>query len=182
MDTMWRKALLVGRWLLPYIRNAAPVTLALGLIALLVATWWLGPKWEINGGFPLASWQIRALITLGVVLLVAMIWSTVLARRLGKVNADKAEEQKEQEDPILPMERRQQRLLDRQFAALKNNLPGRRGVYRLPWYLVMGLENAGKTSLIQRSGQTYTPVSYTHLRAHETDSYLVCRLLLEKKK
>src|SRR5664279_5707991 len=26
-----------------------------------------------------------------------------------------------------------------------------------------------------------SPVSYTHLRAHETDSYLVCRLLLEKK-
>src|SRR5665647_3891323 len=25
-----------------------------------------------------------------------------------------------------------------------------------------------------------TSVSYTHLRAHETDSYLVCRLLLEK--
>ena len=25
-------------------------------------------------------------------------------------------------------------------------------------------------------------VSYTHLRAHETDSYLVCRLLLENKK
>src|SRR5680860_1846249 len=29
---------------------------------------------------------------------------------------------------------------------------------------------------------TITPVSYTHLRAHETDSYLVCRLLLEQKK
>ena len=26
------------------------------------------------------------------------------------------------------------------------------------------------------------PVSYTHLRAHETGAYLVCRLLLEKKK
>src|SRR5665647_3670791 len=26
-----------------------------------------------------------------------------------------------------------------------------------------------------------TPVSYTHLRAHETDSYLVCRLLLDKQ-
>src|SRR5664279_2528358 len=25
-----------------------------------------------------------------------------------------------------------------------------------------------------------TSVSYTHLRAHETDSYIVCRLLLEK--
>src|SRR5665647_3731683 len=30
--------------------------------------------------------------------------------------------------------------------------------------------------------QSFTTVSYTHLRAHETDSYLVCRLLLEKKK
>ena len=29
---------------------------------------------------------------------------------------------------------------------------------------------------------TPTPVSSTHLRAHETDSYLGCRLLLEKKK
>ena len=28
-------------------------------------------------------------------------------------------------------------------------------------------------------GEITVPVSYTHLRAHETDSYLVCRLLLE---
>ena len=158
---MWRKALLIVRWLLPYIRNAAPVALALGLIALLVATWWLGPHWELHGEFPLAAWQMRALVTLGAVLLVAMIWGTVLARRLGKVNAAKAEEQQEQEDPILPMERRQQRLLDRQLGALKNNLPGRRGVYRLPWYLLMGLEGAGKSSLIQRSGQTYTLTNVT---------------------
>eukprot|EP00658_Telonema_sp_P-2_P078380 TRINITY_DN7322_c0_g1_i4.p1 TRINITY_DN7322_c0_g1~~TRINITY_DN7322_c0_g1_i4.p1 ORF type:complete len:393 (+),score=85.33 TRINITY_DN7322_c0_g1_i4:167-1345(+) len=30
--------------------------------------------------------------------------------------------------------------------------------------------------------QPFTPVSYTHLRAHETPEHLVCRLLLEKKK
>eukprot|EP00658_Telonema_sp_P-2_P051007 TRINITY_DN3902_c0_g2_i2.p1 TRINITY_DN3902_c0_g2~~TRINITY_DN3902_c0_g2_i2.p1 ORF type:complete len:134 (+),score=4.92 TRINITY_DN3902_c0_g2_i2:102-503(+) len=29
---------------------------------------------------------------------------------------------------------------------------------------------------------TPVPVSYTHLRAHETPEHLVCRLLLEKKK
>ena len=35
----------------------------------------------------------------------------------------------------------------------------------------------------QASGAScFITVSYTHLRAHETDSYLVCRLLLEKKK
>src|SRR5665213_1267742 len=35
-----------------------------------------------------------------------------------------------------------------------------------------------------QSGTTYMvpPVSYTHLRAHETGRNLVCRLLLEKKK
>src|SRR5678815_2100252 len=32
-----------------------------------------------------------------------------------------------------------------------------------------------------QSGQIM-PVSYTHLRAHETPEHLVCRLLLEKKK
>jgi len=161
MDTMWRKALLIGRWLLPYLKNAAPVTLVLGIIALLVATWWLGPRWELNGAFPLAAWQMRALVTLGVVLVVAMVWGMMLARRLRKVNVRQAEAQKEQEDPILPMERKQQRLLDRQLAALKSNLPGRKGIYRLPWYLVMGLEDAGKTSLIQRSGQTYTLTNVT---------------------
>ncbi|WP_349342235.1 type VI secretion system membrane subunit TssM [Marinobacter sp. MMG032] len=161
MDTMWRKALLIGRWLLPYLKNAAPVTLTLGVIALLAATWWLGPRWQVNGEFPLAAWQMRALVTLGVVLVVAMVWGMVLARRLRKVNVKQSEAQKEQEDPILPMERKQQRLLDRQLAALKSNLPGRKGIYRLPWYLVMGLEDAGKTSLIQRSGQTYTLTNVT---------------------
>src|SRR5674536_389466 len=33
-----------------------------------------------------------------------------------------------------------------------------------------------------RSRGRPTPVSYTHLRAHETPEHLVCRLLLEKKK
>ena len=33
-----------------------------------------------------------------------------------------------------------------------------------------------------RTIQISGPVSYTHLRAHETPEHLVCRLLLEKKK
>ena len=34
----------------------------------------------------------------------------------------------------------------------------------------------------QYNSTTANPVSYTHLRAHETPEHLVCRLLLEKKK
>ena len=33
-----------------------------------------------------------------------------------------------------------------------------------------------------RAVDSVSPVSYTHLRAHETGRNLVCRLLLEKKK
>ena len=36
--------------------------------------------------------------------------------------------------------------------------------------------------LTERTEVGITPVSYTHLRAHETVLDLVCRLLLEKKK
>ena len=39
-----------------------------------------------------------------------------------------------------------------------------------------------RCSRLRCRGHLRFPVSYTHLRAHETDSYLVCRLLLEKKK
>ena len=41
----------------------------------------------------------------------------------------------------------------------------------------------GIQPLLSRAfGQGQDPVSYTHLRAHETGRNLVCRLLLEKKK
>src|SRR5678815_6140797 len=41
--------------------------------------------------------------------------------------------------------------------------------------MVQGYHRTGKSTHIE-------PVSYTHLRAHETPEHLVCRLLLEKKK
>eukprot|EP00658_Telonema_sp_P-2_P064712 TRINITY_DN5390_c0_g1_i1.p1 TRINITY_DN5390_c0_g1~~TRINITY_DN5390_c0_g1_i1.p1 ORF type:complete len:164 (+),score=52.02 TRINITY_DN5390_c0_g1_i1:193-684(+) len=40
----------------------------------------------------------------------------------------------------------------------------------------------GEESRVCLAPIDYDPVSYTHLRAHETPEHLVCRLLLEKKK
>ena len=47
-----------------------------------------------------------------------------------------------------------------------------------------GLEFSNRMSALGLRFQLViaTPVSYTHLRAHETEADLVCRLLLEKKK
>ena len=38
----------------------------------------------------------------------------------------------------------------------------------------------GNSTVKKTIAQAPKTVSYTHLRAHETDQYLVCRLLLEK--
>src|SRR5660397_175969 len=43
----------------------------------------------------------------------------------------------------------------------------------------VGPSGCGKTTALRMIAG---PVSYTHLRAHETKANLVCRLLLEKKK
>ena len=52
-----------------------------------------------------------------------------------------------------------------------------------PWFSFN--HNAGLIKNLQAwkiTNTIYKPVSYTHLRAHETPEHLVCRLLLEKKK
>src|SRR5665647_3865611 len=48
--------------------------------------------------------------------------------------------------------------------------------------LALGVEDGHAVEILLAHAPANPPVSYTHLRAHETDSYLVCRLLLEKKK
>ena len=53
------------------------------------------------------------------------------------------------------------------------------------WFTENGRDNMGndipqcELNVLNNEGE---PVSYTHLRAHETVLDLVCRLLLEKKK
>ena len=55
-------------------------------------------------------------------------------------------------------------------------------------FMQTSVDRTGSQAYTVSHGRQTTPtkdsrtVSYTHLRAHETDSYLVCRLLLEKKK
>src|SRR5674536_337811 len=52
--------------------------------------------------------------------------------------------------------------------------------------LALALDDAQERLLQEACGPRWAPVrgpvSYTHLRAHETPEHLVCRLLLEKKK
>src|SRR5450756_3213596 len=62
------------------------------------------------------------------------------------------------------------------------SLPGLRVSARVPGVRIRGSSfGAGHRWRSSSSGRWSRPVSYTHLRAHETRHDLVCRLLLEKK-
>ena len=52
---------------------------------------------------------------------------------------------------------------------------------RLFGKVIIGIASSSQKSPLFTIGERI-PVSYTHLRAHETPEHLVCRLLLEKKK
>src|SRR5678816_4774066 len=52
----------------------------------------------------------------------------------------------------------------------------------VPWTMSRLTHWSGYGAGIESPGYYQHPVSYTHLRAHETPEHLVCRLLLEKKK
>ena len=59
-------------------------------------------------------------------------------------------------DRALPFVRAQEKALSQGLARYLDNAGGRRALYRLPWYLVLGDEHAGKSSFIDRSGQSFS--------------------------
>ena len=75
------------------------------------------------------------------------------------------------------------------YERLKSKLPAeiKELIYTLMEISRLSYENALKRSpksILRLYNMTFlhsVPVSYTHLRAHETEADLVCRLLLEKK-
>src|SRR5674536_375850 len=60
--------------------------------------------------------------------------------------------------------------------------PRCRGSWRSHWVLPIAGARPGRPRTRCRPSELRWPVSYTHLRAHETPEHLVCRLLLDKKK
>ena len=125
------------------------------------AIWWLGPMWEFGDDRPLGPWLNRLLVSLALVVIVSVIWGIRLARRLREMREAQAHGEQRELDPIRIDVEQQETALNATLAELSDSLGGGSGArYKLPWYLVMGVENAGKTSLINRSGQNF---SLTHV-------------------
>lgn len=144
-----------------HVKNSLPVMFFLGFIFILVATWWLGPKWEVGGEYPLAGVMPRTLITV-IVLLIATIGFVVFYRRsLKKSEEQRRKDKAEEVDPGQIYIDAQERGFTRLLALLKENISSKFYLYKLPWYLVIGAEDSGKTSLINRSGQNFSLTTVT---------------------
>lgn len=120
-----------------------------------VTIWWAGPWLDIYGQQPLATVISRVILSIIFSLCCFTVWGVMQWRSLQRINKDKAREDRLLEDPIKRLEERQQVELNQIMGELKQNLNKRNYLYCLPWYLVLGLENAGKTSLINRSSQNF---------------------------
>ncbi|OXX51825.1 type VI secretion protein IcmF [Vibrio sp. V12_P9A6T4] len=152
---MWKFIVGIARKLTPGIAAAMPILLFSTFILLNVAIWWAGPWLEIAGNKPLESITARAvassLFTLGAL----AVWGVWQWRKLQGFKAEQKREDQLRQDPIKAYEERQEVELNQVMISMKENLNKRNYLYALPWYLVLGLENAGKTSLINRSGQNF---------------------------
>lgn len=161
MSRIWTYLKRFGLPLVRQFRSAMPVLLLLGVAFLLVGIWWLGPEWSWKERKPLADLSTRVMLTVVVVLIPTLIWALVLRMRNKVFEDERRQAQRIQEDPSLRFVQAQERALDRSLATLRENLGGRNALYQLPWYLVLGQENAGKTSFVNRSNQNFALTGVT---------------------
>ncbi len=150
-----------------HLKHSATVLLVLGLIVFLVLLWWLGPKWEFDGRYPLETMTVRWLITLGVAFFSALIAALVTKRRLSKVEREHAKEKRDEEDPAQPVLDAQEARFNQILTELHKSTMVRNYLYLLPWYIVIGAEGAGKTSLINRSNQNHTQTTYSNTQKRD---------------
>ncbi|MEP7730378.1 type VI secretion system membrane subunit TssM [Marinomonas primoryensis] len=141
--------------IVPSLTAALPFLIILTIILVNAAIWWAGPWFEFDGEMPFSSISARVLTMAIFTLTCISIWGVFQWRKLAAYTEVLQKEEALKKDPVKAAEERQEEELNSVMLSMKENLNKRNYLYSLPWYLVMGLENAGKTSLINRSGQNY---------------------------
>ncbi|WP_338746990.1 type VI secretion system membrane subunit TssM [Pseudomonas putida] len=156
MNQIWTQ---LKRWGLPWVTRiglALPLLLGLGALLMLVAIWWLGPQWMWREQQPLASVAHRSVASLVLVLVPLLSWLVVVRRRLRRLQAERQQARAVELDGTLPFMQAQEKALNQGLERYLDNAGGRRALYRLPWYLMLGDEKSGKSSFIDRTDQRFT--------------------------
>lgn len=112
---------------------AMPVMVALGVLFILAAIWWLGPGWHWREYQPLGTLSLRITASAVVVLLPLLLWAWRVQRRYRQWQAEQRRLAAVAQDACLRDLECQQQSLDASLAALRKQLL-HDDIYRLPWY------------------------------------------------
>ena len=123
--------------------------LALAWIVLLVWIWWKGPSWRLNDTYWLKPLANRWLVT-AVWGMLALLWLIVrVMKRLQLMEKQQRQQRQEEQDPLSLAINQQQRYLDHWLLRLQRHLASRRYLWQLPWYVMTGPSESGKTALLR---------------------------------
>ncbi len=134
---------------LPRFKASIPVILLLMACAALIWVWVYGPLWKLGEHHPLASLLSRWLVT-AVFALLAICWLTVkVIARLQHLEKLQLQLVKQQDDPVSADIAQQNQYLSLWKQQLQRQLGTTASLYHLPWYMVIGARNSGKTTFIR---------------------------------
>lgn len=153
---MFSKVKTVTKKIKPDLYAAIPFILVVIALLLNVAIWWAGPWIIIEKEQPLGTLLARGITSSIFSLTCLSGWGLFQWKKLRAHRAQLAKQEKLMVDAILRYEERQEIDFQKIMQGLKKRINKRGYLYTLPWYVVLGLENAGKTSLINRSGQNFS--------------------------
>jgi type VI secretion system protein ImpL len=144
----------------------------LGLLALSLVIWFVGPQVSIFGFVPLGSETARWIL-IAIVILLYVASKLLGVWRARRTNQQVVSQLAAQGAPSVATESAEQRQLRERFEAALQTLRkmrfgakggfwsslswkfGRQFLYELPWYVIVGAPGAGKTTALLNSGLTF---------------------------
>ena len=140
------------RPLLTRLKLSGPILMIILWIATMIWVWWQGETYTVNGYKPLATVTNRWLFT-AVLIIIGITWITwKISQRLKQLEKRQQEDKKNFNSPIKENIDAQRHYLDRWLLKLQRYLDTTKYHHALPWYLLLGLPNSGKSSLLRENG------------------------------
>ncbi|WP_323005166.1 type VI secretion system membrane subunit TssM [Pseudorhodobacter sp.] len=149
---------MINRFIRPLFRSLYTAIL-FSTFLICCALWYFGPMLPWGGIYPFETFYARAVATsvlMGIAIFVVLLIFLLRRRRNRKMTDDivaSVEESGADEDEVLKGEMDEMRgKLKTALTTLRKSKLGRKSLYELPWYVMIGPPGAGKTTAIVNSG------------------------------